>query len=142
MHLEESKYRLIIRKKITTTEGNFYVFDKYVVGEIFEGVSFDWPAAQKVIEEVYKYFGTSDIKISYISNRVNSYSVHPQDWAKFFSNRHKLNCVAVVTHNKLGVTSIILEKLFIQTKLKKFMSLDNAIVWAKMQNGKTEKETA
>ncbi|GEQ86365.1 hypothetical protein ULMS_18730 [Patiriisocius marinistellae] len=133
MKIAESKYFSNVKKIITINEGDFYVFDDYVVGEIKQGVVFNWDCAEEVIEEVYNYFGNKNIKVSYVSNRIHSYSLYPQDWLKFFNGSNTLNCISVVTNERIGLSNLILEKLFIKTKVQKFTSLDNAIAWAKQQ---------
>ena len=102
-----------------------------MVSEIFEGVAFDWDSANGIIEKIYEFYGSRDIKIGYISNRVNSYSLYPQDWIKFFKNRHQLSCMAILSTNKTRLANGMLEKLFVKTKLKNFKDLDEAIQWVK-----------
>ncbi|MBT8261536.1 MAG: hypothetical protein KJO05_01860 [Bacteroidia bacterium] len=129
MKIESSKYRGLYRYKISEPFGNFYIFDDYVISEINEGVHFNWELAEIVIEQVYDYFGSRDIKLSYISNRIHSYSLHPQDWLRFYQERHQLEAFAIVAYNKIGLMNVILEKLFSQTRIRKFRNLDVAIEW-------------
>ncbi len=136
MRIEDSKYRLIVKKKITIEEGDFYIFDDFVVSEIKEGAIFNWECAEGLIEQIYEYFGSRDIRVAYISNRINSYSIYPQDWLKFFKSRQNLTSIAVVTKNRTGLSNFIFEMLFVKTKLQKFTSLDEAIIWAKKQSKK------
>jgi hypothetical protein len=110
--------------------GIFYFCSDYVISEINEGVNFDWDFAQEVIELVYSHYGT-DVEISYISNRVNSYSLVPQDWLKFFNARHSMRCFAVVTYSQAGLMNVMMEKLFFKSKMKKFETLYKATDWVK-----------
>ena len=128
--VEGSKYRDHFLKKLEFEFGNFYIFEEYVIGEVAEGVHFNWSLAEQVIHSVYDYFGTKDIKVAYISNRVNSYSVQPKDWMQFFKERHLIKCIAVVAYNKLGWMSVVLEKIFSNAPIKKFKDMDSAIDWA------------
>lgn len=128
--VEESKYRDLYREKISVPSGNFFIFDNYVVGEINEGVHFDWDIAKDIIQKVYLHFGTSDIHIAYVSNRVYSYSVQPKDWLNFYRDRHKLKCIAIVAYNKQGVLSLVLEKIFSKSPIRKFRTIDYAVDWA------------
>lgn len=130
MKIEHSKYKDKYQTKLQYEFGNFYVFEKYVIGEVNEGVTFNWECANKIIEGVYAHFKTTDIKICYISNRIHSYSVVPQDWIKFYQERHHLEAVAIVGYNKQGFISYVLEKIFQKALLKKFTSLDDAVAWA------------
>jgi hypothetical protein len=110
--------------------GTFYFCSQYVISEINEGVNFDWELAQEVIELVYAHYGT-EVEISYISNRIHSYSLVPQDWLKFFSARHSMRCFGIVTYTKAGLMNVMLEKLFFQGKIKKFETLIDATDWVK-----------
>ena len=134
MHIESSKYKTLYRFKISEPFGNFYIFDDYIISEINQGVHFNWELAEIVIEQVYEYYGSRDIKVSYISNRVNSYSLYPQDWLRFYKERHHLEAFAIVAYNKIGLMNVILEKLFSQTRIRKFRDLDEAVSWVKEIN--------
>jgi len=129
MRVEESHLKDKYEAKLVMDSGNFYVFKKYVVGEINEGAHFNWPVALEVIEKVYEHFGSRDIKVAYISNRVYSYSLDPQDWIQFYKERHHLEAFAIVAYNKIGLMNVILEKIFSQTRIKKFSSLEDATNW-------------
>lgn len=139
--IEESTYKNVYLHKLELVSGNFYIFDTFVVGEINEGVHFNWQIAEGVIEKVYEYFGTRDIKVSYISNRVNDYSVHAQDWIQFYKERHHLESFAIVAYSKIGLMNVILEKIFSQTRIKKFENLDKAIEWVSHLNPSDDQST-
>lgn len=117
------------RERLSLDSGNFYIFDHFVIGEIHEGLHFDWETAKVVIEGVYDHFGTRDIKVSYVSNRINSYSVQPKDWLNFFKDRHKVKSVAVVAYNKMGMMSVVLERIFSKAPIRKFNNLEAAVNW-------------
>ncbi|NND62435.1 MAG: hypothetical protein HKN48_04510 [Flavobacteriaceae bacterium] len=135
--LEQSKYANSYREKIDFSFGNFYIFDDYVVGEVAEGIHFNWDKAKLIIEAVYNYFNDREIKVSYVSNRIHSYSVQPNDWIQFFKERHNIKAVAVVSHNEKGLMSVVLEKIFSKAPIRKFRELDKAVDW--ILTNKTEK---
>jgi hypothetical protein len=110
--------------------GTFYFCSQFVISEINEGINFDWKLAQEVIDLVYNHYG-AEVEISYISNRVNSYSLVPQDWLKFFEARHTILSFCIVTYTKAGLMNIMLEKLFFKSKMKKFEKLYEATDWVK-----------
>lgn len=139
MRLEETKYRSEYLHKIDESIGSFYIFEHFVLSEINEGVHFNWELAEKVIEQVYSYYGSREIKVAYISNRVNSYSLYPQDWLRFYKERHHLEAFAIVAYNKIGLMNVILEKLFSQTRIRRFADLDEAIDWIKELNQSEKK---
>ena len=104
---------------ISSNRGVFYFCTDYIISEIKEGITFNWETAQQVIELAYAHYGR-EAKISYISNRINSYSLVPQYWLKFFSARHTLLSFAVVTYTKAGLMNVVLEKMFFKSKIKRF----------------------
>jgi hypothetical protein len=109
--------------------GVFYFFDGLVISEIKEGVVFNWAMAQKVIDAAYEVIGR-DTPIAYISNRINNYSVVAADWLKFYIHRHQLEFYSVVSYNKSGFASLILEKTFFRNNIQQFSNLEDAIEWS------------
>lgn len=128
MRVEESKYKHNYIKKVVLAFGNFYFFEKYIIAELNHGIHFNWEKGRELIDVAYEHYG-EDAKIAYISNRVNSYSVDPQDWIKFYKERHHLEAYAIVAYNKIGLMNVMLEKLFSQTRIRKFSDLDAAVEW-------------
>lgn len=139
MRIEESKYENGYDKKVTIKSGDFYFFKKFVVAEIAEGVHFDWELAKEVIAMAYDHYG-QDIRVAYISNRVNSYSVNAPDWLNFYKERHHLEAIAIVAYDKMGIMNVVLEKIFNQTRLRKFKSLDEAVAWVSTIKDSSEVE--
>ncbi len=128
MRIEDSKYSTLYDKKVSVNSGDFFFFKKFVVGEIGEGVHFNWELAKEVVQMANDHYGKV-IKVAYISNRVNSYSVHAQDWQKFYKEKNQMEAMAVVAYNKIGIMNVVLENIFIQSNVKKFNVLDDAINW-------------
>jgi hypothetical protein len=134
--VENSAFKDKYRVKLTLDSGNFYVFENYIIGEVNEGQHFDWKTAKVLIDKVYEHFGTTDIQMSYISNRIHSYSVQPKDWLNFYKERHKVKSVGIVAYNKLGAMNIALERMFSKAPIRKFSKLEAAVEW--VLNGKTD----
>ncbi len=106
--------------------GIFYYFDVLVISEIKEGVIFDWNMAEKAVIAAQEIFG-ENAPIAYISNRINSYTISPTDWIKFYNNRNRLSFYSVVGHTKGSFASILLERMFFQNSLHQFTDLQQAI---------------
>lgn len=141
MRIEDSKYKDQYVKKITVVEGIYYFFDRYIVTEMNEGIHFDWTVAKKLIDLAYIHYG-KDIKVVYISNRINDYTIAPKDWLTFYYERHHLEAIAIVAYTKIGLMNVVLEKIFNQTRFKKFIALDDAINWAlSLEDASTLKRT-
>ncbi len=82
MKFEESEYFKSLKHfKLEMPFGNYYLFDFFFLGELNEGVYFDWKKAKLVVSELIDFYGEGN-KIGFIANRVNSYSVEPQNWER------------------------------------------------------------
>ncbi len=138
--VREIEYFKNIREIRECEFGVFYFFDGLVISEINEGVIFNWTMAKKVIDIAYDILGR-ERRIAYISNRVNQYSVVPTDWIKFYTNRHELEFYSVVAYNKMGLSSIILEKMFFRNSIRQFSDLETAVKWS-LSKIEAEKEPA
>lgn len=106
--------------------GIFYYFDGLVISEIKEGVIFDWNMAEKAVIAAQEIFG-ENAPIAYISNRINSYTVSPTDWIKFYNNRNRLSFYSVVGSTQGSFTSLVLERMFFQNSIHQFTDLQQAI---------------
>lgn len=112
--------------------GNVYVFDGYVISEINEGVVVSWEEhARRMVEDISKFTSSNGEDIVYISHRINSYSMRPADWLKFFKNNYQLKAHAVVGYNQMSFFNTVIENLFLKNKVKRFGNIDEAIQWAK-----------
>jgi len=137
MRIEESPFFQECLKVYELESGKYFFFEDFIVSEVKEGITFSWETAQEGIKLKQEFFG--DKKISYITNRVNSYSIVPQDWLKFFDLRNQMLGLAIVTYSDLGLMNVALEKLFFHGKLKRFENLQEAVTWVK-QLSVVEKE--
>lgn len=117
--------------------GNYFLFDGFVVAEVVEDVVFTWEQhGKKLTEDLTHLYDTNGEDLVFITNRVNPYSVQPADWIYFFRQNYKLKGYAIVTYSDKEHLNAELEKLFINTKFKRFRSLDDAIEWARKISGK------
>ncbi|MEY8868478.1 MULTISPECIES: hypothetical protein [Flavobacteriaceae] len=131
MTFENSKYfNLLKHSKVEFSFGNFYLFDKFIISEINEGVHFDWDKIQQVIAALIDYYG-SNLKIGYISNRVNPYSIEPQLWIRFQRDYGFIVASAMVSYTELNYINASIEKRFSEMSIKRCGSLDEAINWIK-----------
>jgi len=131
LKIEESSYTNLKHKKVKFSFGEFYFFDDFIVGELYNGIHFDIINALIIIEEIYEYY-QKGFKVVYIANRVNSYSTDPQTW----SNLQKevgvdfLIAAALISYNDVSYKIAAVEKQISKTYLKRCISLDEAINWA------------
>ena len=110
--------------------GDFYLFDTFIVGEIRENTHITWKEHGKLIaEELSGLYDNNGKDIIYISNRVNDYSLVPTDWKKFFKFSYNLKAYGIISYTKTGFFNAMLERMFVNTKLRWFNSLEDAIEW-------------
>ncbi|TKD65033.1 hypothetical protein [Flavobacterium sp. ASW18X] len=109
--------------------GKFYFFNGLVISEIAEGATFAWEHAEKAIKAAHEIFG-HDLPIIYISNRVNKYNVVASDWIKFYQHRHNLKYYGIVGNNSKSFASLVLERMFFRSSMRKFSHIQDAIDWA------------
>ncbi|WP_136480969.1 hypothetical protein [Cognatitamlana onchidii] len=127
MRFEDSHYSNINNYHcLEMAFGKFYLCEKFIVSEINSGIHFDWNKIESVIEKIIAFYGT-DIKLGYISNRINSYSIDPQDWAKVAQYGNILAGSAIVYYNYIMYLNAALEKRFSKSEIHPCLSLDDAI---------------
>lgn len=114
--------------KLEMDFGNYYLFENYFVGELNEGVHFDWKKTQLVVQELMSFYG-DNCKIGFISNRVNRYSVDPQNWTNVEKKYNIINASAIITYNLATQHNASLEKHFSNIKIKQCFTIEEAIKW-------------
>lgn len=116
--------------EINYSFGDFYLFDTFIVGEIHENVHISWKDHGNMIaEELSNLYDNNGKDLIYISNRANDYSLVPTDWKKFFKLSYNLKAYGIVSYTKTGYFNAMLERMFVNTKLRWFNSLGDAIAW-------------
>ncbi len=109
--------------------GDFYLYDKFIVGEIKEDLVFSWEEQGKfLVDEFLSIYEDKAEELIYISHRINNYSVIPSDWLKFKNYNVKFKGYAIVSYSKRALFNGMLEKVFMP-KLQSFTSLKEALVW-------------
>jgi len=120
-----------VLKELTYSFGNVFIFKGYVISEINEGIIFTWEHhAKQIVDDVSTFLSTDGNDVVYISHRINSYTVKPNDWLKFFTHSYGLKGYGVVGYTQGSVLNTVIENLFFNKKIKRFNSIDAAIQWA------------
>tara|TARA_R100000935_G_C2834113_1_gene167004 strand:+ start:1408 stop:1782 length:375 start_codon:yes stop_codon:yes gene_type:complete len=112
--------------------GSVSFFNNIQIAELKEGILFDIPHNQEILELARKQFRNQPY--GYISNRVNSYSVNPMIHLES-ANVSNLIAIAVVSKNPLVKQNCIIEKQFFRnsSSFEVFETLEEAINWMKHQ---------
>lgn len=120
-----------VLKEFNYDYGKVFVFDGFVISEINQGITFTWEHhAKQIVEDVTSFLETNGNDIIYISHRINSYAVKPNDWLKFFTHSYSLKGYGVVGYTQGSLLNTMIENLFFSKKIKRFSSLDTAVQWA------------
>lgn len=106
--------------------GDFYFYDKFVLGEFKEGVNVSFKTSFNLLLTALKHLGTKPFFI--ISNRINSYSVQPTDY-KYLNKVPNLVGIAIVTNDQAGTSSAMLEAQFFKRDFEVFNNLESAKIW-------------
>jgi len=129
MKFEDSVFFNVFENhKLEMPFGNYYLCEKFIVAELFEGTHFDWPKAEKLINELLNFYH-EDAKIGFISNRINQYSVDPQNWVKLEKNYTLIVASAIIMYNNLTLMNASIEKQFAKQSIKRCTNLKEAIDW-------------
>ena len=129
MKIEDSIYINLEHEEVILPFGNFYLFRNFVVSELNEGVHFDWKKVKIISDIMLNHYGDS-YNLVYLSNRINSYSIEPQSWLKFDEKYHLVKSTGIIAYDNRGGLSVVLERLFSKSSIKKFRSLKKGMEWA------------
>ncbi|MBT8276973.1 MAG: hypothetical protein KJO39_12570 [Bacteroidia bacterium] len=115
------------RKVLNTELGNIYIYDQYVIMEGKENVNISIRNGMPILLKVVKAVGLRSVV--YISNRINTYSVDPNDY-KYLEMIPNLTGIAVVAYNDYAANTAMLEEKFFRKPFKVFTSMNDAKKWA------------
>ena len=118
-----SKFKVVIK----TTGVTIRVYKGIAILEVAEGVAVSYKSGHKILNRLLSIVGGKPQV--YISNRVNSYSLDPNDY-KHLNQIPTLKGIGVIQYKKSIPTALEFEKMFIKKPFKTFNDLDSAIEWA------------
>ncbi len=128
MKFENSTYSSTLKYyKLEMPFGNFYFCEKLIISELHAGLHLDWSKIEILVKEIIEFYG-KDAKLDFISNRVNSYSIDPQNWIKI-EQYNIIKRSAIVYYNHMMYMNATLEKRFSKIKIHPCLSLDEAMDW-------------
>jgi hypothetical protein len=129
MRFENSNYyNTIESKKVTIPIGDFYFLDAFCIAEIKEGVHIGIEECQEIIIALVDYYG-ENLKIGFISNRINSFSIDLRQWIKFNIDYDFIMATAIVCYNNLNFNIATIEKELSYYSTKRCYTLNEAIKW-------------
>lgn len=130
--VKDSPFYKDVIKEFNYSHGDVYIFNGFVVSENNYGITYSWDDhGKKVVDDIIEFLGKTDNNLIYISNRINSYAVKPNDWLKFFSHSYSIRGYGIVSRTKASVMNTMIESLFFNKKIKRFNTLEAAIDWVR-----------
>ncbi len=117
------KLTIVIKTKDVTIS----LHKRIAIIEISEGTSISYENGIETLKRLLSIVG--DKPWAYISNRVNSYSLDPNDY-KHLNEIPTLKGIGVIQYKRSIETAMELEKMFVKKPFKTFDDLDAAIEWA------------
>lgn len=113
--------------KFDTETLTVYVYDKIGVIEAKEGVTLSIETGFSTLVDGMSL--VKDFNWVYISNRINSYSVNPNDY-KYLNEIPSLLGVAIVSEDEERLRNTALEEPFCKKPFATFLELKDAFNWA------------
>lgn len=110
-----------------TEIGTFYLYPKFAIGVIDEGVNLELLQLQVLVAIHERNYHLKNF--AYISLRLNSYSIDPTLYS-YLLEMQNLKGIAVVTNRKILQQNFQIEKVFYDNKLRIFNTLEEAITWS------------
>lgn len=124
--------------KLKLSFGTFYLFSKFYVAEINEGVHLSYNKLKVIFQEITDFYG-KNAKIVCIANRVNTYSTEPIVFNILDDEFPILKASAFVTYSDKAFKVSTLEKIIIKNNVLRFRSLAEALHWATNYDLKSSK---
>lgn len=129
MRFENSNYyNTIDSKKITMPIGDFYFLDFFCIAEIKEGVHIGTEECQEIIIALVDHYG-ENLKIGFISNRINSFSIDLRQWVRFNIDYDFIMATVIVCYDHLNFNIATIEKKLSNYSTKRCYTLNQAIKW-------------
>lgn len=107
--------------------GEFYIYPKFVIGMIHEGVNLKLQQLSVLVALYEKHYHLQDFV--YISYRIHSYSIDPTTYT-YLLEMDNLKGLAVVTDKTIAKQNFQVEKVFYSENMRIFDTLNQAISWA------------
>jgi len=120
----EAELEHVLRTDLVTV----YFYTDIVIVEAKEGVTLSYKTAFSILVMGLKYVGSRPFV--YIANRVNSYSVNPNDYV-YLEKVPTLKGIAIVTPTELGKKNAELELNFFRKPMEIFDNVSEAYLWGK-----------
>lgn len=119
---------LVLQEQFETHLGSIYIYDTVIMMEAREDVTVSFGTGMYILLKLLTKIGTRSVV--YISHRINSYAVDPNDY-KYLEMIPNLKGIAVVSYSESRrSTARSLEKKFYKKPFETFENLQDASSWA------------
>jgi len=127
MNFKNSRYYISEKfKTYILPFGKFYMCDVFCLSEINEGLHVGLEEIQNIFIVLLEHYG-EDLKIGYISNRINHYSIDTTLWTKLNNDYKILVAEAIVFYDDLNYYNASIEKKLSTYSVKRCSTLFEAI---------------
>jgi hypothetical protein len=116
-----------LKHLLETEIGTIYFYPDLVIVEAKEGVTLSYKTGFSILLKGLQITGFKPFV--YISNRINSYSVDPNDY-KYLNKISSLKAIAIVSEFESARQNANLEKAFSRKDLEIFEDIQEAYKWA------------
>ncbi|HPF10643.1 MAG TPA: hypothetical protein PKW08_04990 [Flavobacteriaceae bacterium] len=119
--------KYVLKNHYETDIISVYFYNNIIVTEAAEGVTLSYKTAFPILVTGLKMLGTKPWV--YISNRVNSYSLNPNDYF-YLEKIPSLKGLAIVSYGDLAQKNAEMESMFFKKPFQCFPDLISAFTWA------------
>ena len=116
-------------KKISLDFGTFYLCNSFFVSEINNDIHLDEVKVEHILHTLVAHYG-KNASVTFISNRINSYSSDPQLWVNMLTKYDIFNSGVIVFYNLSNLMNFEIERHICPKDIKGFSALTDAINWA------------
>ncbi|MDT0556605.1 hypothetical protein [Patiriisocius hiemis] len=118
---------VVLKEFISADLGTIYFYDNIVVTEMNEGVSVSFKTGASLLSKCLKIVELKPFVI--ISNRINSYSLNPNDY-KYLSKIPSLKGICIVADREEARENAKLEAIFFKKPIAIFETMEMAYSWS------------
>lgn len=118
---------VVLKEFISVDLGTIYFYENIVVSEMNEGVSVTFTTGASLLVKCLKIVGLKPFVV--ISNRINSYSLNPNDYIHL-SKIPNLKGICIVADREEARENAKLEAIFFKKPFAIFETMESAYSWS------------
>ena len=136
MNVTKSNLYNSISKEYNLSLGDLFLFENVAVFEVHEGKHVDIDSVQECLRILYDFYELRKKPFSFISNRINKYSIEVLDYSKYSSLFDNICVYGIIGYTKFSERNISIEKRFTKMKTLSFKTLNEAFRYSNIAANK------